>query len=55
MEEESICLDCPKYKEAKDKILEESDSIFDAFVELNDFVEKCKLGCKKYNNPRYYA
>ena len=40
------CESCPVYKEEMEKIVKNSDSVFDAAMDLGHFIEKCQLNCK---------
>ena len=46
-QEMSICETCTKFIDYKNKLLEESDSIFDMFFDINSFIEQCRKTCRE--------
>ena len=43
----NLCEGCPKFEKQKEIILDECDSVFDAALEMQDFVLDCKKDCNK--------
>ena len=43
----NLCESCPKFEARKEVALEQSDSIFDMAVDMQNFVLDCQKTCKK--------
>ena len=43
------CANCQIAEDMKNKLLEESESVFDAVYDYEKFIEECKKNCKKEN------
>lgn len=41
------CFGCPTFEKFKEKAIRESDSVFDAVIDTQDFCEKCYKTCVK--------
>lgn len=44
------CAECKIAEEMKEKLLEESESVFDAVYDYEKFIEECKKNCEKEDN-----
>lgn len=42
-----LCKGCPKFEKQKEIILNQYDSVFDAAVEMQDFVLECQKTCDR--------
>lgn len=45
--ETDACLGCLTFEKFKEKTIRESDSVFDAIIDAQDFCEKCCKTCVK--------
>ena len=43
----NLCEGCPKFEKQKEIILDQCDSVFDAALEMQDFVLDCKKTCDR--------
>ncbi len=43
----NLCEGCPKFEKQKEIILNQCDSVFDAAVEMQDFITDCKKTCDR--------
>ena len=44
-----FCHECEVANKMKEKLLEESDSVFDAVYDYQKFIEECQKNCKMEN------
>lgn len=42
----NLCEGCPKFEKQKEIILDQCDSVFDAALEMQDFIADCQKTCE---------
>ena len=43
----NLCEGCPKFEARKNAALAQSDSVFDAAVDMQDFIPECQKHCDR--------
>lgn len=43
----NMCEGCPKFEKQQDIILDKCDSVFDAAIEMQEFISECQKKCDR--------